>query len=137
MAMVKIHTLAALVLSIGALAAMSAARAADLFVIANSSLALAADEVKDVYLGEKQITGSTKIVPIDNTALQKDFLDKVIKLDAVKYGSMWTKKGFRDGLTAPAIKSSDAEVLAAVKTTPGAVGYVSAAPAGVNVIQKY
>ena len=113
------------------------AMAADVFVIANSALTLTADEVKDVFLGEKQIAGGTKVVPVDNSALQKDFLEKVIKLDAAKYGAVWTKKGFRDGLTAPVVKGSDAEVISAVKGAPGGVGYVSSAPAGVKVIQKF
>jgi hypothetical protein len=50
-----------------------------------------------------------------------------------KYSSAWTKKSFRDGLTPPAMKSGDAEVIDFVKRNPGAVGYVSSAPSGVNV----
>lgn len=111
--------------------------AADVYVIANGSVSPTPDDIRDVFLGEKQIVGSIRIVPMDNAALQKDFLDKIIKLDATKYSSIWTKKGFRDGLNPPPVKSSDAEVIAAVKATPGAIGYVSSAPAGVKVIQKY
>ena len=108
--------------------------AADVYVIAHSAVNTATDEVRDIFLGEKQIAGGTKVIPMDNSALQKEFLDKVIKLDATKYSS---KKGFRDGLNPPPVKSGDAEVIAAVKATPGAIGYVSSAPAGVKVIQKY
>ena len=39
------------------------------------------------------------------------------------------QKGFRDGLNAPAVKSSDVEVLGAVKSAR-ALGYVTSAPAG-------
>ena len=111
--------------------------AADVYVIANSALALGEEDVRDVFVGDKQIAGGTKVVPMDNASLQKDFLEKVLKIDAPKYGNIWTKKGFRDGLNPPPVKSGDAEVISAVKATPGAVGYVSSAPAGVKLIKKY
>jgi ABC-type phosphate transport system substrate-binding protein len=59
-----------------------------------------------------------------------------MKMDNVKYSHVWTKKLFRDGLAQPALKSGDAEVIAYVKRTPGAIGYVSSTPAGVKVIRK-
>ena len=74
---------------------------------------------------------------MDNSAAQADFLSKVVKLDAAKYTSIWAKKGFRDGINPPPVRGSDAEVISAVKSTPGAVGYVSKAPADAKVIQKY
>lgn len=131
---VNIITLAAaMVASVHALPAV----AVDVYVIANSSLELSGDDIRDVFVGEKQTAGSAKIVPMDNASLQKAFLEKVVKVDATRYGAIWTKKGFRDGLNAPVVKGGDAEVIAAVKATPGAVGYVSSAPAGVKVVQKY
>jgi ABC-type phosphate transport system substrate-binding protein len=111
--------------------------AADMYVIANNALALSEEDVRDVFVGDKQIAGGTKIVPMDNASLQKDFVEKVLKIDGPKYSNIWTKKGFRDGLNPPPVKSGDAEVIAAVKSTPGAVGYVSSAPAGVKLIKKY
>lgn len=111
--------------------------AGDVYVIVNNASALTSDEIKDVFLGDKQVIGGAKAVPVDNTAAQKDFFDKVVKVDGAKYASIWTKKSFRDGLNAPAVKSSDAEVINLVKSTPGAVGYVSSQPAGVKVVQKY
>ena len=111
--------------------------AGDVYVIANSALSLAEDDVRDVFLGDKQVAGGTKVVPMDNASTQKDFLEKVLKIDGPKYGNIWTKKGFRDGLNPPAVKSSDAEVISAVKATPGGVGYVTSAPAGVKVVKKY
>ena len=111
--------------------------AGDLFVIANAGVTLSAAEVRDVFVGDKQLAGSVKLVPMDNSAAQADFLAKVVKVDAAKYGSIWAKKGFRDGINPPPVRGSDAEVLSAVKSTPGAVGYVTKAPADVKVIQKY
>jgi hypothetical protein len=114
-----------------------AAMAADVVVVTHAGLTLPPADVRDAYIGEKQIEGGVKLVVFDNASLQKDFLEKVVQVDAAKYASIWTKKGFRDGLNPPAVKSTDAEVLAAVKSTPGAVGYVSKAPADVKVVKKY
>jgi len=120
----------ALVFSTGSLAA-------DLYVIANSGVNLTVADAREVFLGEKQFSGSIKLVPVDNAAVQEAFLAKVVKMDSAKYASSWTKKSFRDGLTPPALKSGDAEVIEFVKRTPGAVGYVSTSPSNVSVIQKF
>lgn len=111
------------------------ANAGDIVVISNSGIVVSADEIRDIFLGEKQFAGGTKLVVIDNAALQSGFLSKVMHMDAAKYNGIWTKKSFRDGLTPPAVKSSDAEVIEYIKRTPGAIGYVSTTPAGVKVIQ--
>jgi hypothetical protein len=110
---------------------------ADVYVIANPGVTLAPDEVRDVFLGDKQLAGSTKLVPVDNAAEQKDFLDKVLKLDAGKYNAIWVKKGFRDGLNAPPVKNTDAEVIAIVRGTPGAISYVASPPKDLKVLGKY
>lgn len=111
--------------------------AEDLYVISNPGIKLSADEIREVFLGEKQFAGSVKIIPIDNHLVQTAFLSKVVKMEQAKYETSWTKKSFRDGLTPPASKSGDAEVINFVKSTPGAVGYVSVKPDGVTLIQKY
>ena len=111
--------------------------AGDVYVIVNADVILGPDEIRNVFVGEKQLSGNVKLVPMDNAAAQADFLSKVVKMDPAKYNSMWVKKGFRDGLSAPLVRGSDAETVHAVKSTPGAVGYVSKAPAGVKVIQRY
>ncbi len=113
------------------------ALAGDLYVISNSALNLPGEDIRDVFLGDKQVADGVKLVPIDNAALHGDFLGKVIKVDAAKYGTIWAKKGFRDGLNPPPVKSGDAEVIAAVKATPGGVGYVSSKPAALKTLQKY
>ena len=114
------------------------ALAAGLFVIANPDVALSADDVKEVYLGEKQFAGPVRLVPVDNAMAQADFLKRAITIEAVKYSSTWTKKGFREGLNPPSIKSGDLEVIEFVKRTPGAVGYITVPPgSGVNLIVKY
>lgn len=113
------------------------AQAGDVYVIANPDVTIAPDEVRDVFLGDKQVAGGTKLIPVDNAAEQKDFLEKVLKLDAGKYNSIWVKKGFRDGLNPPPVKNSDAEVAAIVRGTPGAIGYVANPPKDLKVLGKY
>jgi ABC-type phosphate transport system substrate-binding protein len=120
----------------GAISALPAA-AGEIFVIANNNLDLSADDVREIFIGDKQIAAGSKVVPMDNAALQKDFIEKALKLDPTKYASIWTKKGFRDGLNPPPVKSGDVEVIAAVKSTPGAIGYVSSLPAGVKLVKKF
>jgi ABC-type phosphate transport system substrate-binding protein len=68
--------------------------------------------------------------------VQSNFLAKVMHMDVAKYNGIWIKKSFRDGLTPPAVKSGDAEVIEYVKRTPGTIGYVSALPPGVTIILK-
>jgi hypothetical protein len=106
-------------------------------VIAHPSVALSADEVKELFLGDKQFAGNVKLVPADNSAAQADFVAKVLQTDVAKYSARWAKKAFREGLNAPGVKSDDADVLAFVKATPGAVGYVSGASGGAKVLLKY
>jgi ABC-type phosphate transport system substrate-binding protein len=72
---------------------------------------------------------------IDNASAQGAFLSKFMQMEANKDNNMWTKKSFREGLTPPAVKSGDAEVIEYIKRTPGAIGYVSTKPAGVKIIQ--
>lgn len=115
----------------------SYAWAGDLILICNKGISLSSNDARDVYVGDKQVEGSTKLVPVDNASLQKDFLEKVVKVDSAKYSSIWAKKGFREGLNPPAVKNTDAEVISFVKANPGAVGYVSKASDDVKVVHKF
>ena len=121
----------------GLLALASSAHAADLYVIANPGTTVSASDVREIFLGEKQFAGSVKLVPVDNASAQEQFLAKVMKMEAAKYTSSWTKKSFRDGVSPPAVKGSDADTIEFVKQTAGAVGYVSTSPAGVTLVGKF
>ena len=114
---------------------------ADLYVIANSSLKLSTEEIRDVFTGEKQLADGTKLTPFDNASAQAEFLKSVLTLDLAKYNALWTKKSFRDGLTAPEVKGNDSEVAFAVKRDPGGIGYVTStnglAALGLRIVQKY
>jgi len=125
------------VLAAAGLLMASAAHAGDVYVIANSGTTVTADDVRDIFLGGKQLAGNIKLVPVDNAAMQAQFLDKVMKMEAAKYNSAWTKKSFRDGVTPPPVKGSDAETIEFVRQTAGAVSYVGTAPSGVTVVGKF
>jgi hypothetical protein len=133
-AMVK---LAAKLLVAGLLTGTGAAvPAADLYVICNTRVSISASDVRDMFLGEKQFAGAVKLVPIDNSAAQQAFLDRILQMNAAKYSTTWTKKSFRDGVNPPQVAGSDAEALAYVRRTPGACSYVTAPAADVVVVTK-
>ncbi len=106
-------------------------------VVAHASVTLSTDEVKELFLGDRQFAGNVKLIPIDNAAAHAEFVGKVLQTDVAKYSMRWAKKAFREGLNAPSAKSDDADVLAFVKVTPGAVGYVGATSGGTKVLLKY
>ncbi|MGC2461387.1 MAG: hypothetical protein WA446_10525 [Steroidobacteraceae bacterium] len=120
------------------LCALPSLALADIYVIVNSGLILTTDDIKGIYTGDKQLAGSIKIQPLDNSAAKNEFLSKVLQLDAVRYDTLWTKKSFRDGISPPSLKANDEEVVAAVKSTAGAIGYISSTPpVGVTVLKKF
>jgi len=130
--------LIALIFGLTAAAWGAGSAAADVIVICNSSVSLKAEEVRDVYFGDKGFAGSVKLAPADNSAVQAQFLEKVMRLDAKKYAGVWIKKAFRDGSTAPPVRANDAEAIAYVKQTPGACSYVASPPGdGVVIIGKF
>ena len=118
--------------------ASATAATADLYVVCNANVTLQTSDVRDVFIGEKSFAGSTHLAPADNLAAQAVFLERVVKVSADRYASLWTKKSFRDGASPPPIKASDAETIAYVRQTPGACSYVQTAPpAGVNMVGKF
>jgi hypothetical protein len=119
------------------LAGAGRALAGDVYVISNGDVTMSADELKEVFLGEIQFHGSLKLQPVDNAGAQADFQSHVLKMTGAKYSSSWMKKAFRDGLNAPPLKATDVEVLIFVKSTPGAIGYMTSEPHGVHVVGKF
>ena len=114
-----------------------AAQAADVYVISNEAVRFAPGELREVFLGERQFAGGRRLVLLDNASLQKDFIDRVVGIDPAKYSTVWAKKGFREGINPPDLKAGDKDVIATVRATPGAIGYVSMVPSGVHVVDRY
>jgi hypothetical protein len=129
------HTIWILLLLTGT---CSAAAADDLYLACHAGVSIAAADVRDMFLGEKQFLNTTRLVPVDNIAAQPAFLEKVLKMNGIKYATTWAKKSFRDGVNPPAAMANDAAVLDFIRRTPGGCGYVAAEPLeGVTVIGKY
>src|SRR5258706_1275692 len=122
-----------------ALAAFSLrAAASDVYVVTSRGVSLQAANIRDVFVGEKSFAGNARLAPADNSAAQAAFLEKVMKLDARKYATLWTKKSFRDGANPPPVRATDAEAIAYVRQPPAGCSYVLRAPAtGVIVVAKY
>jgi hypothetical protein len=114
----------------------TAALSEGIYVIGHSGLHLTAADVREVYLGEKELALGVRLSPVDNVSVQKQFLATFLKLEVRKYNILWAKKGFRDALNPPLVRANDAEVIQAVRSTPGGIGYVSSPPAGVDIIVK-
>lgn len=115
----------------------AAARADDLYIVCNLQPTITAADVRDLFVGEKQFAGTVKLVPIDNSAAQNLFLDRVLKMTASKYSVTWIKKSFRDGINPPLVAGSDAEAVATVRRTPGACSYVTTKPeSSLEVVAK-
>ena len=126
------------VMLLGGLTHATHALAADVYVIAHPGVVLSADTIRDIYIGEKQFAEGVKLVPVDNAAMLVDFLGNVLKLDQTRYANLWVKKSFRDALNPPALRTSDNEIIAYVRKTPGAVAYIGAPPpTGITLVQKF
>ena len=106
----------------------------EIYVVTRADVKLAAGDIREVYLGDKEFSGNVRLVPVDNQAAQAEFAAKVLAMGLDRYNTLWTKKAFRDALNPPAVKATDAEVLEFVKHTRGGVGYLSFAPRDKDVI---
>lgn len=126
-----------------ALGATAAARAADIKIIANASVgasAVSAEELKGVFLDTKSsLSDGSHVEPVLlkagalHEAFLKDYVGKSESALETYYRSLvFTGKG-----SMPKSFASEAEVVAYVEKTKGAVGYVSAGTAtgGVKVLE--
>ncbi|ABB33212.1 ABC-type phosphate transport system, periplasmic component [Geobacter metallireducens RCH3] len=118
-------------------ASLAGSARAEIFVVSNSGTSLDSDEIFDVFLGGKQFSGDTKLVPVDNAAAHEEFLAKVLRMSHSRYTALWIRKSFRDGTRQPPVKAGDTETIEFVRKTPGAVGYVRVLPKGLKVIRSY
>lgn len=112
----------------------TAAYGGEIYVITHPGVKVSPDDIREIYLGDKEFSAGVRLVPVDNQAAQAEFVVKALSMNPQRYNTLWVKKAFRDGLNPPTLKASDFEVLQFVKRTPGAVGYVSFAPSDKDVI---
>lgn len=110
---------------------------AEIYIISHPGLHITADQIKDIYTGEKQFAGTIRLTPIDNGISQNAFLAAALGLDVMKYNAIWIRRSFREGQSPPQVKPGDAAVISYVRRAPGAVGYVTTQPSGVNIVYKF
>ena len=130
------------ILAFAALAVLlwaSSARAHDLLVIVNSSVevrSLTASEVSSIYLLKSTVwPDGARIVPVNREAAseaRERFSRTVLRQDNAVLSAYWNEMHFK-GRLPPLIQESDQAVLAFVQKVPGALGYIDAATAPVNV----
>jgi hypothetical protein len=114
----------------------SSARAGE--VIAHPSIRLSADEIRAVFLGEKRIAGGVRLTPVDNRAERAEFVSQVLQTDETTYFARQAHRGFRQRGNAHVDLRDDDEVIAYVRATPGAIGYIGrSASEGVAVLLNY
>jgi len=125
--------------------ALCAARASaqDFKVVANNSVAagdIAAADLAKIFLKQSsKFPDGGAAVPVDQgkaSPARAAFSQKVMGKSVGAVDTYWQQQIFSGKDVPPATKSSDDEVIAFVKATPGAIGYVSAgaAAAGVKVV---
>jgi ABC-type phosphate transport system substrate-binding protein len=123
----------ALVIGLGGLPAL---RAADEFVVivhpSVSGAKIRRADLASVFLRQalRWSAGGGMAVPVDQSgasAVRKAFSDGVLRRPVAQVVHYWQKQMFSSSaLRPPPVKNSDAEVIAFVAKTPGAVGYVAA-----------
>jgi ABC-type phosphate transport system substrate-binding protein len=135
-----------LTLTLFALTAILAAgaQAATFKVVVNNGVhvqTMPKKAVSDLFM--KRMTkweGGANVVPVDQTdqaAVRDDFSRTIHGKPTAAVKSYWNQQIFSGREVPPVEKPSDADVVAFVRSTAGAVGYVSetAATDGVRVIQ--
>src|SRR5438128_7571373 len=99
--------LLAALLSLGGGSALGA----DIYVIAGPDVKLSSDDIRELYLGDKEFSGDVRLVPVDNQAALSEFVVKALGMNPQRYNTLWVKKAFRDALNTTALTPGDFEVL--------------------------
>ncbi len=109
------------------------AEAAEFVLVANPSVKATAVRRSDVsrfFLREAtEWADGAKVKPVDQVrtaAVRQEFTQKVLRRSLGEVESFWTKAIFSGRAVPPPQKKNDGEVLAYVRETPGAIGYVDA-----------
>ena len=119
------------------------ALASDLVIVANPTVrvdSMPEKQLRRVFF--KQTTrwpDGTTVKPIDqpmSADIRRVFSEEILQRDVASVESFWNGQVFSGRGTPPPTAGSDAEVVAYVRETPGAVGYVSskASTSGLKVI---
>jgi hypothetical protein len=119
----------ALVLILAACGAVSSAWAEDIAIIGNARGPLARlgrDDVRALYLGDRQFVGSEKVTVLHlPEGPEKDaFLLGVVGKSAKDYKLHWVQRVFQEGVGFPRVLPDPSAVIAEVESHPASLGYV-------------
>lgn len=126
-----------------ALLGLASSALAEIKVIAHPGISdrnVSSNIIADIYLGEASaLPSGTKATPIDQSdsqAARNEFYTKAAKKDAAQLKAHWSRLIFTGKGQPPRVAYDNDEVIAIVKSTPGAIGYVSGGTntQGVNVL---
>lgn len=111
----------------------------ELLVIANANVAassLSSDEVAAIYLLKTTSwQDGENIVPVNREAassVRTTFSDAILRHPPSALNAYWNQMHFK-GKVPPLVQESDQAVLAFVQKVPGAIGYIKATLAPLNV----
>ena len=97
---------------------------------ANATASISKSDASDIFLKKKtKWDDGSKVIPVDQdarSAAREAFSQDVHGRGVGAIRSHWQQAAFSGAGTAPLERGSDADVVAFVKSNPGAVGYVSA-----------
>lgn len=113
------------------MALLCATAQAELAIIAhpsNPESQISLDTARDIYLGRATtLPAAGKVVAVDQkegSPAKTDFQAKVLRMDAGRVKSHWSKLIFSGQGVPPSIMSGNAEVRAWVATNPNGIGYI-------------
>lgn len=102
---------------------------------------LTADQVSQLFLGRiNQLPDGTVVNPLDvgeGSPLRGEFIDKVLGKNEQQMRSYWSRMIFTGKAQPPRVMNSASDVLRAVASTPGYIGYVDSKDAGDKVKVLY
>jgi hypothetical protein len=119
-------------------AATALMHAADVKVIANNSVtanSISAGDLKDVFLLDKDSIGGSHVEPVLQNAgtTHEAFLKDYIGRQNAALQAFYRSLVFTGKASMPKVTAADAEAVAYVAKTKGAIGYVSAGASTVGV----
>lgn len=104
----------------------------------NATASVSKDDLDAIYQGKKANwpDGAKIVVVVQEGAVHESFLKTYVGKTPAQFAATWKKIVFTGKAKAPQECKNDADLIAYVAATPGAIGYVSdaAAPAGVKVV---
>ncbi|MCP4353829.1 MAG: hypothetical protein GY795_50930 [Desulfobacterales bacterium] len=119
------------IIALLAVTVFSSAGFADIIIIANKNVpenTLTRKEIKEIFLGKRvQWSDHSKIhvITLKDAGIHKTFLKQYLNKSRSKWKSYWKRMVFTGRGIPPKTIISEAEAIAYVAETKGAVGYIS------------